>query len=264
MQRQHAFSISVIGTGNMAWHLIKMFRSFHVTVTEVAGRNSSRVKSLADEFEIEGKPLSSSFVPGGDILFLAVSDTGIPEVISMLTPGSKIVVHCSASTSVDVFKGVCGNYGIFYMYQTFTTGDIINYSDIPVFLEAGDTETLEKLKLLASGISSVIYEADTQKRMLIHIAGIMASNFTNHMYNLAWKILEDNHIHPDILYPLIKSTAAKINKLAPGEAQTGPAMRNDQEILLKHVKLLEKYPDIKDIYLHISRNIAEHSKKGKN
>src|SRR5206468_12713653 len=40
----------------------------------------------------------------------------------------------------------------------------------------------------------------------------------------------------------------KIKTLPPASVQTGPARRNDQTTLKKHLQLLEKYPEQKKIY----------------
>jgi predicted short-subunit dehydrogenase-like oxidoreductase (DUF2520 family) len=50
------------------------------------------------------------------------------------------------------------------------------------------------------------------------------------------------------LLPLIEETARRIKNISPRQSQTGPAARNDEETIQKHLALLEKYPDLKKIY----------------
>ena len=65
---------------------------------------------------------------------------------------------------------------------------------------------------------------------------------------IAEEILKSNNINSDILYPLINETANKLNYLSPKNAQTGPAIRNDQITIQKHLNLLKetKYFEIYD------------------
>lgn len=51
----------------------------------------------------------------------------------------------------------------------------------------------------------------------------------------------------EALRPLIRETAAKIETLSPAEAQTGPAVRYDKNVMQKHIDLLDD-PDEKEIY----------------
>jgi len=58
-----------------------------------------------------------------------------------------------------------------------------------------------------------------------------------------------------ILQPLIKETAHKIQTLTPLKAQTGPAKRNDQKTIKKH---LEQLTDTQTkIYKTLTRSIIE-------
>jgi predicted short-subunit dehydrogenase-like oxidoreductase (DUF2520 family) len=261
MQFQETMSVSVIGTGNLAWHLIRMFTISGISVSEVIGRNKERLHEMANEFHIRGKELEPDCVPLGNIVFIAVSDTAIGKVIQKITPGNYIPVHCSACTSIEIFQDKFEHYGVFSLFPTFTKGSMLDYTKIPVFLEGNNSGSLEVLKNIAEKVTSAIYEIDSQKRMVFHLAGVMVSNFSNHLYTLAWKIMEDNHLNTSLLLPLISSTADKVKHIQPVKAQTGPAARGDNEIMMKHIQLLGNYPDIKDIYLQISRSIAEYSGK---
>ncbi len=60
------------------------------------------------------------------------------------------------------------------------------------------------------------------------------------MYRIAHEITESQGVEFDILKPLIKETAAKIETISPFMAQTGPAKRNDKKTIKRHLKQLEK------------------------
>ena len=65
----------------------------------------------------------------------------------------------------------------------------------------------------------------------------------------------------ELLLPLIDETAAKVHDLPPEQAQTGPAIRYDENIIGKHLQLLENQPEIAEIYRLISRSIHNSSRQ---
>jgi predicted short-subunit dehydrogenase-like oxidoreductase (DUF2520 family) len=59
-----------------------------------------------------------------------------------------------------------------------------------------------------------------------------------------------------LLKPLITETAAKIETRSPKEVQTGPAKRNDQQTITRHLNQLTDNRQ-KDIYTLLTKAILE-------
>ena len=76
---------------------------------------------------------------------------------------------------------------------------------------------------------------------------------------IAEKILKSQNIDVDILNPLIEETADKLNYLSPSEAQTGPAIRNDEITIQKHLNLLKETK-----YFEVYNRLTEEIIKSKN
>ena len=94
----------------------------------------------------------------------------------------------------------------------------------------------------------------SEKRKYLHLAAVFACNFTNHIYTLAGKIVAEQEIPMNVLYPLIDETAAKIHEMPPRDAQTGPAIRYDENVINKHLAMLNDQ-DMKTIYQLMSQSI---------
>lgn len=75
------------------------------------------------------------------------------------------------------------------------------------------------------------------------------------MFKIAKDICDENNFSFEILKPLILETAKKIETMNPLEAQTGPAKRNDTNVIEKHEAELD--PDKKEIYTLVSRSIIK-------
>jgi len=128
-------------------------------------------------------------------------------------------------------------------------------------IEIEHKSNLNILKELVSSIGSKFYKVNSQQRTALHLAAVFINNFTNQLYRIGHEIAESESVDFNILKPLIKETANKIDNLSPYLAQTGPAKRNDKKTLKKHLKALNK--DIhKEIYELMTESIQQtHGKK---
>jgi predicted short-subunit dehydrogenase-like oxidoreductase (DUF2520 family) len=183
-----------------------------------------------------------------------VKDSALPEVISHMKPNRGLWVHTAGSVPMQVFEGYTPRYGVFYPLQTFTQKRRVKLDGTPIFLEVSNPDDMKMLRKIAIALSGNARETDSEKRRRIHLAAVFASNFTNHMYTLAAKILEEQAVTYDVLLPLIMETAGRLSELPPAEAQTGPAIRFDKEVMNSQVALLED-PALQTIYRLLSQNI---------
>jgi predicted short-subunit dehydrogenase-like oxidoreductase (DUF2520 family) len=81
------------------------------------------------------------------------------------------------------------------------------------------------------------------------------------MYSVATNILKDTDLSFEFLKPLIQETAQKAIDSNPISAQTGPAVRNDQNVIHEHLEILKNYPEFEKIYRFVSESIYKLNKK---
>ena len=230
--------INIIGRGNVGSHLFKAFGE-HAKVISV------------DPHTLDNLWAESDFT------IIAVADNAILNIIEKIKDFQGIVAHTSGSTGVDIFLKANRQkrFGVLYPLQTFSKNTFLDYSEIPFLIEASDPKTEENLRNLASLISENVRHAGSNLRASLHIAAVLACNFTNHLWSLSEAFLKSKNIEFSILLPLIKETVSKLSRLRPSEAQTGPAVRKDYEIIDLHKKELENYPEICEIYTLLSNSI---------
>ena len=123
---------------------------------------------------------------------------------------------------------------------------------------AKDTKFNAFLMKLAKEFSGNAIELSEDKRQYLHVAAVFANNFTNHIIDLAAHYCDEHQIEFDWLKPLINQTMEKIQTNNPHDILTGPAVRNDQSTIQKHLQLLK--PDQKNIYQTLSNSIIKHYK----
>lgn len=204
---------------------------------------------------------ASAITKSADIYFVALKDSALYDVLSGFDFQNKLVVHTSGSLPLSALKSFSENTGVIYPFQTFSKNREIDFTEIPVFIEANYPENENILKLIAQKISKKVSVLNSEKRKSLHIAAVFACNFVNHFYTLAAGYLEAQDIPFDVLHPLIEETARKVQKMQPKEAQTGPAVRFDENIINDHLQQLEQFPELKALYNSISKSIFEHHQK---
>jgi predicted short-subunit dehydrogenase-like oxidoreductase (DUF2520 family) len=189
-----------------------------------------------------------------------VSDWAIPLIAENLRLDGKLVVHTSGSVEMGVLRSVSQETGVLYPLQTFTTKRSLSFRKIPLCIEASNQANLQLLSDLAGRLSLKVYPMDSSERKVLHVAAVFASNFTNFMYAISRDFLTQNHLPFDLIRPLIEQTAKNARHDNPFLLQTGPAVREDENVMREHLRLLEGNPDYSEIYNLISKNIIKHKK----
>jgi predicted short-subunit dehydrogenase-like oxidoreductase (DUF2520 family) len=248
--------IVIIGTGNTATVMGKKLRMAGHRIVQVFGRNSSLASELAYELDTESTNYWNVVNRNADLYIIAVSDIAVEEVFRELQLSDKTVVHTAASVSKEVLKGGAKHYGVLYPLQSLKK-DAGYLPEIPMVIDAGDAATLNMLDVLAHTISERVVVADDATRMKLHLAAVMVNNFTNHIYALVEKYCREEGLDFYLLLPLIRETAARLDNISPALSQTGPASRGDVTTIEKHMALLEKYPQLRNLYAAISNSISQ-------
>ncbi len=250
-------SIVLIGAGNVATQLGKVFHQKGLNILQVYSRTQKSAEALAKIVGSQAISDLSQLNRNAGLYLISVSDDAIGEIISHLNPLPGILAHTSGSVEMDILKKSASKVGVFYPLQTFSKIKAIDFTKIPICIEATDKETEIALTGLASKISQDVRQINSVQRANIHLAAVFVNNFTNYMYFLGEDLLKEEGISFDILLPLIHETAEKMKHQKPLEAQTGPAIRNDARIILKHLNILKDDPEKQEIYRLISQKISK-------
>ncbi|QTN39475.1 DUF2520 domain-containing protein [Cryomorphaceae bacterium] len=247
--------IVLIGAGRLAFHLGQALQAVGFDLIGLYNRTADNGKELAEALGAE-LYLSYDEIPrDADWYLIAVSDSAIPEVSEKLEGVKGLVTHTSGSVDLDVLQ-VHERRGVFYPLQTFSRQKEVVFHQIPMLIEANSSDSEELLLGAAARISHRVERVDSYQRQYLHLAAVFACNFSNHMYSIAEKLMKQRGMKFDLLHPLIAETTQKALEQGPRSSQTGPAIRKDQEILNKHLTLLDD-PLWKDLYTLISQSIVD-------
>jgi len=244
--------VVILGTGNVATHLIKAFSiAKKVELVQVYTRTKNNLKAFENNVETT---TNLSALKEADVYIIAIADDAISEFSSKLKLKNALVVHTSGSVSMENIDSRFRK-GVFYPLQTFTKGKKVDFGTIPICLETQYNDDLLVLEKLASTISNAVYFIDSTQRESLHIAAVFVNNFSNHLYYVGKSLCSQHNVPFEILQPLIQETANKVQTIHPFDAQTGPAKRNDTNIISKHLDALPK--NYQEIYALLTKSITK-------
>lgn len=253
--------ICFIGAGNLATHLSKALYNAGYSILQVYSRSKGSANLLAEQINAKATTKHSEIVRDADIYFVALKDSVVHHVLSEVDFQNKLIVHCSGSLSISILNNYSANIGVFYPLQTFTKNRRLDFKSIPVFVESNSKKNEELLTGIGSTISGSVSVLNSEKRKYLHISAVFACNFVNHFYYLSSELLKTKNISFDVLKPLILETARKVQELDPEDAQTGPAVRFDKNIINSHLEELRGIGNFEELYNSISKSIFEHHSK---
>ena len=245
--------ISIIGTGNVASHLAHAFLKCNgILLKQILGRTPKTLlpfKNLAECIT------SYKDIQDVDILIIAVSDNVIHEVSEAIPITHSIVAHTSGSTSIDALKKH-SKRAIFYPLQSFSKNRNIDFSTVPICLEAVNNSNLLLLEEVASALSDSIHLLNSESRAHLHQAAVFANNFCNHILYQTEEICKTHSLDFNLLKPLMTETVNKAFDIGAFAAQTGPAKRQDTSTIKKQLENL-KTEEQKLIYNTITQTILK-------
>jgi len=188
-----------------------------------------------------------------DLYLLAVSDQAIPKVAAAL-PEEAFVVHTAGGVALDVLNQ--NRAGVFYPLQTFSEGRNMDFSKLPIGLESKDASDLPLLEKLVQALGARAFHMNSKQREQLHLAAVLVNNFTNHLFAEAAALCVQNDLPFELLKPLIQETVDKLENLSPKDAQTGPAVRHDQQTIEKHLTLIQEH-SLQEIYKVVTSAIQK-------
>ena len=257
MNKDRLMKIALIGAGNVATHLGKVLKEKEYEVCQVYSRTEQSAAALGTLLDCAYTTSLEDVTAEAELYIVSVKDAVLQDLIPVLVKRNPqaLFVHTAGSMPQSVWEGHAVRYGVLYPMQTFSKQRPVDFAEVPFFVEACMADDLHLLKELASTLSPKVYEATSEQRRYLHIAAVFACNFTNHMYALAAELLKKHQLPFEIMLPLIDETARKVHEIEPHLAQTGPAIRYDENVINNHLQMLSDEPEMQELYRLISESI---------
>ncbi len=259
--------IALVGAGRVATNLAPALQQSGAEVVEVWSKSRSSAEALADRIGCKARWAAlDGLTREADLYVIAVKDAVLTDVISQLHVGREdaLMVHTAGSMPLSVFADAGHRRGgVFYPMQTFSKERAVDFSQVHFFVEAAlesDVALLTSLASSLTGDEQLVHRSTSAMRRRLHLAAVFACNFVNHCCTLSDELLAESGLDFSVMLPLLDETVAKLHELPPAAAQTGPAVRRDENVMGMQKAMLADRPDLQRIYSLLSESIIEKSK----
>ncbi len=254
--------IAVLGAGRVATNLIPALQACGHDIVEVWSKSRHSAETLAHRV---GCPATWGDVANvtheAELYIVSVKDTVLADTLQRLHPGREqaLFLHTAGSMPLSLITETShARGGVLYPMQTFSKERKVDFSTVHFFIEASQPDDEQLLQTLAhslTGDASKVHLSNSALRRQLHLAAVFACNFSNHCYTLSDQILQEQGLDISVMLPLIEETVAKLHDLTPAQAQTGPAVRRDENVMGLQRAMLANRPDMQKLYTLLSESI---------
>lgn len=248
--------IVLIGSGNVATVLGRKMSAVGHAILQVFSPNILHARELGNILHCTYTSSWKEIDRTGDIYIAAIADHSLAGIANHLSLQNRLVVHTAGSVRKDVLKEISTNYGVLYPLQSLRK-EIEDFPEINLLVDGNTPDDLTLIYDFASTFGDHVEIASDEKRLKLHVAAVLVSNFSNHLYALAENYCAGEEIEFKLLLPLIQETANRLQFGSAEKMQTGPAVRNDMQTIQKHLDILEKHPELKNIFEIFTRSIQD-------
>lgn len=255
------WKIAIIGLGRLGSQLAVRIGACGLQLVEILNRSAQKGTEIAKKTDARLISRIEDLSKNLDLYILAVPDDQIVQVarsLGKLLPKNALVVHTSGATPGSVLAPYFSNFGVFYPLQTFSAQTKADFTKIPILFDAVDAGSLTGLEKIAKLIGGESFHLGDEERKSLHVAAVFANNFTNHLVEIAYQILENHNIPFQLIRPLLEETVKKALANRPASVQTGPAIRNDIKTIQSHLDFLANENDHwREIYCLLTKSIQQ-------
>jgi len=249
-------NVSLIGSGNVATVLGRKISDAGHQIRQVFSPNEKHAGELAGILNCGYTSSWNNINLDADIYIVAIADHSLNQITKNISLHPKLVVHTAGSVSKEVLSGVSANYGVLYPLQSLRK-EIKEFPLINILIDGNTEDNLTLIYDFAKTFGDSVEIAGDEARLKLHIAAVIVSNFSNHLYTLAENYCRIEKVNFNLLLPLIEETATRLRYGSPRQMQTGPAFRDDQETIQKHLEMLASHHELKKVFETLTQSIQQ-------
>ena len=264
-------SIAIVGAGRLGTALAMELRRAGYTIAEIVSGNHAASKRKAATLGRKVHARPSTFDNArlsADVIWFCVPDREIKnaahQLVSAIDWKGKIAFHSSGALSSDelsILRQRGAAVGSLHPMMTFVSGSIPSLKGIPFAME-GDARAIRVARRLVRELGGEAFTIRKQHKTAYHAWGSFASPLVVATLVTAEQLaraagLSAREARRKIL-PIVKQTIANYEMLGPAGAFSGPMVRGDAEIVRKHLQVLKKVPEAREVYLALARAALRH------
>jgi predicted short-subunit dehydrogenase-like oxidoreductase (DUF2520 family) len=261
--------IAIVGPGRLGSALALELNRAGYRISEIVSRKRPEGESrlLARKLRARASVASQAALDA-DLIWFCVPDREIAAaagaLASKLVWRAKIAFHSSgalASTELDVLRKHGAKVAAVHPLMTFVRGTVPSLRDVPFALE-GDVEAARVARQIVRDLGGETFRIRAKDKVAYHAWGAFASPLLVALLVSAEQVacaagLKAKEARKKML-PILKQTIENYGRFGSAGAFSGPLVRGDAEIVRRHLQVLKKIPEAKEVYLALARTAVRH------
>lgn len=263
--------IAIVGAGRLGTALALELRRAGYRVGEIISRShrasQKRARALAKLVQARSTTAENAELDA-EVIWFCVPDREIARAACELAPTTawkgKIVFHSSgalASDELEVLRKRGASVASVHPMMTFVRGSLPSLKGVPFALE-GDAPAVRIARGIVRDLSGNAFSISKKNKAAYHAWGGFISPLLvltlvagERVARLAGLPAADARTK---MLPIVSQTLANYAKLGPAGAFSGPIGRGDAATVRKHLLVLRKIPEAREVYLALARVALRH------
>ncbi len=265
-------SFAIIGAGKVGTALGYLLVRRGYQLTAIYSRSPASAEE-ACQLIGQGQPSNDvvATAASAQIVFITTPDQAIGPTCDAIAARhgfqkGTLVIHCSGALPSAVLESArtCeAHIASLHPIQSLAeVNQAIKLLPGSYFGFEGDKAAAETARQLVSALEGKWLSIATQDKPLYHAAAVFACNYVVSLLDIGVRLLEAVGISRDdalpALLPLLKGTAANLERLGLPQALTGPIARGDKETVTRHIQALnQKLPQLVELYNQLGKHTID-------
>lgn len=240
--------LGIFGGGRAAWAFGSAWKRMGWPLSGVWLRDDSH-SHIAELLETARMDMSD-LARDSELLLVAVSDRAIAEVAAAIPETDALIFHASGA--------LLSLRGGFSLHPLKALPPVGAASDLEGTLLVFEGEHRRTAKLIAAAVGARFCEVASEQKALYHAAAVFGSNYVAASLEIAQRLMRRAGI-PDVREDLVALAQSAIENWRSHEDAkrfTGPAARNDTDVMARHREALRDDARVAEIYDLLAAEIA--------
>lgn len=260
--------IAIVGPGRLGRALaLELNREGYRIFEIISRRRDGKSRLLARKLRARTS-LPDDAVLNADLIWFCVPDreiaTAARALASKIEWTGKTAFHSSgalASNELDVLGKRGAKIAAVHPMMTFVRGAVPSLKGVPFAIE-GDASAIRLARRIVRNLGGETFRIRAKNKAAYHAWGAFASPLLIALLVNAEQVARAAGLKPvearKKMLPILKQTIKNYGQLGPAGAFSGPLVRGDAEIVRKHLQILKRIPEAKEVYLALARTAVRH------
>jgi predicted short-subunit dehydrogenase-like oxidoreductase (DUF2520 family) len=258
--------IAIVGAGSLGSALAVSLRAAGYKVSEIVSREGKvsrgRAKALARRVGAHAALVGDTEI-SASLVWLCVPDREIAWCARSLAAWDwkgRIALHSSGVLSSDELGPLRrrgARVASLHPLMTFVPGVAPALAGVPFAVE-GDSSAVRVARRIARDLGGEAFVIQKKHKAAYHAWGSFASPLLLAALVTGERVAELAGIPREaarkMVLPIIRQTLANYVERGPAGAFSGPIIRGDAATLEKHLRILRKVPEAREVYLALARS----------